>query len=416
VADRARHPSDYQFSSEQVNDCPYPFYDAARERCPVYELPGGVGYLLTRYSDVSTAVGNTSVFSSHRPVLGAGDPEFEAIAAQGYPQVATLVTNDPPEHGRIKRLVTKGFTPRSVKALEAEVYEIVDELIDRFIGDGSVELMAQFAQPLPTRVIGNAFGVPVADHGRFQGWADDIADSVSTYISRERALECKRGIVEMQHYFATLIEQRRGEPGPDLVSELVAARVGGERPLDVPEILEVIRIFVAGGVESTASLIGSAMFLLLKHPEQLRQVREDHGLIPRMLEEALRAESPVQWNPRMIEREPTAIAATELPVASRVLLGWGPANRDPDVFGPDADRFDIHRDSRNHLAFGKGVHFCIGAALARAEARIAFERLLTRLPEIELAVPVPDIRYQGAFVRRVSRLPLRFTAAQDGAQ
>jgi cytochrome P450 len=405
------HPRDYMFSSDEVNDCPYPFYDAAREQCPVYELPGGIGYLLSRHDDVFEAARDTRQFSSHRPVLGSGDPEFEAIAARGYPTVPSLVTNDPPEHTRFRKLVNRGFTARAVKALEPAMEDIVTELIDAFVADDTVDLMPAFAMPYPTRVIGNALGVPVSDHPRFQGWADDIADSVSTYVSRERALECKRGIVDMQHYFAALIERRRTDPGEDLVSELVTARVGGERPLDVPEMLDVIRIFVAGGVESTASLIGSAMFLLLKHPDQLAEVRADHSLIPGMLEEALRLEAPVQWNPRIIERTGVRLRGVELPVGSRVLLGWGPGSRDPERFGPDADRFDIHRDAGQHLAFGHGVHFCIGAAVARSEARIAFEQLFTRLGEIELAVPADELRYVGAFVRRLERLPLRFAPA-----
>jgi len=418
-----QRPQDFTFAAPETNACPYPFYAAAREQCPVYELPGGIGYLISRYDDVTEAVTDPDRFSSHRPRFGAGDPEFEAIEAQGYPQVPTLVTNDPPEHTRVKRLINRGFTPRSVTALEPTMHELVDELIDSFTADsisdstadstaataagGTVELMTAFAMPYPTRVTGRLLGVPVGDLGRFQQWADDIADSVSTYVSRERALECKRGIVEMQHYFAAQIEQRRGAPGEDLVSQLVAARVGGERPLDVAEILEVIRIFVAGGVESTASLIGSAMFLLLTHPDQLAEVRADFSLIPGMLEEALRMEAPVQFNPRIIEKTGVALHGVELPPGARVLLGWGPANRDPDRFGPDVDRFDIHRRGPQHLAFGHGPHFCIGASLARSAARIAFERLLTRLPVIALAEPAEDIRYHGAFVRRLERLPVR---------
>lgn len=412
------HPSDFAFASPEVAACPYPFYAAARDQEPVYELPGGIGYLVSRHADVSAAVNDPDRFSSHRPVFGQGDPEFDAIHARGYPQVAALVTNDPPEHTRIKKLVNKGFTPRSVKALEPAMHDIVDSLIDAFVGDatgpaaGETDLMTAFAMPYPVRVTGDLLGVPAAEQGRFQQWADDIADSVSTYTTRERALEAKRGIVDMQHYFAAQIQQRRADPGEDLVSELVRARVGGERPLDVPEILEIIRTFVAGGVESTASLIGSAMFLLLGDPAQLAQVRADFGLIPGMLEEALRMESPVQFNPRLVEKPGVGVCGVSLAPGSRVLLGWGPANRDPDRFGPDADRFDIHRPAvTQHLAFGHGSHFCIGAALARAEARIAFERLFTRLGDISLAAPAAEIRYQGAFVRRLERLPIRFTVA-----
>ena len=406
-----RRADGYEFNSPEVNACPYAFYEAARAECPVYPLPGQNAFLLTRFDDVYEAVHHPETFSSHRPILGSGDPEFEAIRATGYPEVPTLVTNDPPEHTRYRKLVNRAFSVRAVAALEPSVVAIVDELIDGFIDRGSVEFLSEFAMPFPTRVIGNALGVPVEDHGHFQRWSDAIADAVSTYVTRERALECKRLLVEMQHYFADLIEKRRVQPGDDLVSQLVTARVEDERPLDVPEMLDLIRIFLAGGNETTASLLATAMFLLLTHPDQFELVAADHGLVPAMLEEALRLEAPVQWNPRIIERDDAELRGVALPAGSRVLLGWGPGNRDPEKYGPDADRFDVRRGTTDHLAFGHGPHFCLGATLARAEARIAFERLLTRMTNIRLAVPAESITYNGAFVRRLNHLPLHFDTA-----
>lgn len=339
---------------------------------------------------------------------------MEAIEAEGYPQVPAIVTNNPPEHTRFKKLVNRPFTLRAVKKLEADMYKRVDTLIDSFVDVGSVELMQEFAIPFPVRVIGDALGVPEDDQVRyFKQWADDIADSVSLYITRERALECKRSLVQMQKYFVELIEQRRSDPGEDLVSEMVTARVEDERPLEVAEILELIRNFVAGGVESTASLIGSAMYHLLLNPDQFAAVYGDHSLIPQMLEETLRMEAPVQWNPRLVERDDAEIRDVHVPSGSRVLLGWASANHDPEAFGEDADDFNIFRQAEaKHLSFGSGVHTCLGASLARSEGRIAFERLFSRMSDIQLAAPADDVNYVGAFTRRLERLPLEFTKSE----
>ncbi|WP_219632782.1 cytochrome P450 [Haloechinothrix aidingensis] len=414
MATSPKRPEDFKFASPEVNACPYPFYAAARSECPVYEIPGQKNtYLVSRYEDVQYAANTPELFSSHRPAFGAGDPEMEAIAEEGYPMVPAIVTNDPPEHTRFKRLVNRPFTLRSVKRQEPAMADRVDKLIDSFIDDRSVELMDQFAKPFPTHVIGDFLGVPEEDQKRyFQRWADDIADSVSLQITRERALECKRSLVEMQKYFAQLIEERKLNPGDDLISDMVTARSEDDNPLDVPEILELIRNFVAGGVESTASLIGSAMYHLLLNPQQLDSVYNDHSLIPQMLEEALRLEAPVQWNPRLIEREDVSLRSVQLPQNSRVMLGWAAANHDPEAFGDDADEFNIFRkDPHKHLSLGSGIHTCLGATLARSEGRIAFERLFTRLRDIKLAVPADEVTYVGAFTRRLDRLPLEFDIA-----
>jgi cytochrome P450 len=400
-----------EFGTAEYDHCPYDFYTRARESGPAYKIDEAGMVMIGRYADVMAVCKAAHSFSSHRREFGAGDNELEAIMRKGWPQAAALVTADPPEHSRYRRLVNRPFTTGAVAVHEPVIRQTVTSLIDSFIADGEVELMSQFAIKLPVSIIGQIMGVPEADHDRFILWADLIAESVSGYLPRERALTCAHGLVEMQHYFAGLLEQRRAEPGNDLVSALVTAGDVHDRPLDLTEILEIIRIFVAGGTESTASLIGSAFYLLLTHRDQLEEVLADHALVPQMLEETLRLESPVQWNPRLVERDHVELDGVAMPAGTRLMLNWGSANRDPTRFGTDADFFNIHRAPVSHAAFGHAYHFCLGAPLARLEARIACEQLLERLADLELAVPADKLRFVGhGVVRRLERLPLRFQA------
>lgn len=403
------------YASPGVAACPYDFYTRARAETPAYPVPAMGGFMVTGYDSVCATARDTASFTSRRPAMGAGDPEFEAIRAKGYPAVAALVTCDPPEHMRYRKLVNKPFTPKATLAHEHLIRQTIADLIDAFEADGEVELMSQFALPFPTKIIGAILGVPDDGLQNFGRWADIIAEMASGALPRERGLECARGIVEMQLYFADLIEARRQEPGDDLLSALVTAQADDERPLDLPEILELVRIFVAGGTESTASLLGSALYLLLTHPEQFEAVLADFSLIPAMLEEVLRLESPVQWNPRMVMTEGVQIGDVPIPSGSRVMLGWGAANRDSAVFGSDADRFDIFRKGPTHTAFGHANHFCLGAPLARLEARIACEQLFSRLEDLKLAVPAEDLSFVAhGVVRRMSALPLTFRPVREG--
>ena len=405
-------PAEPDLGSPEVAACPYAFYDKARAATPAYRIPSLDAFLVTRFDDVYAAARDPKSFTSRRPRLAAGDPEFEEIRAKGYRAVPVLATCDPPEHTRHRKLVNKPFTPVASGRYEPLIRQTVTDLIDGFIADGNLELMSQFAVPFSTRVIGSILGVTDAGLANFGRWADNIAEISSGYVQRERALECARGIMEMKLYFTDLIEERRQRPADDLVSALVTAREDVERSLDVLEILELIGTFVAGGTESTASLLGSTLYLLLTHPDQFEQVRADHSLIPQMIEEVLRLESPVQWNPRMVMTEGVTVGEVAIPIGSRVMLGWGAANRDPQRFGPEADRFDIFRKGPQHAAFGHAYHFCLGAPLARLEARIACEQLFSRLSDIELAVPVEQLSFVAhGVVRRLESVPLRFTAA-----
>jgi cytochrome P450 len=325
--------------------------------------------------------------------------------------VATLTPNDPPAHTRYRRLINRFFTPKAIARLEPSIQDIVDKLIDGFVDDGECEFMDQFCRLMPSSVIADMLGVPRERIPDMLRWAQAVETATAQNLPRERALAAKRDFVEFQLFFADLIEQRRHNPGDDLVSKLVAAQLDGERPLEVAEILDYLRLIVAGGNLTTMGLLGSGMLLMLKHPDQLEAVRNDLSLVPRLVEEVMRYESPAQWQPRTVKVS-TALGGVEIPRGARVALLWGSANRDEAVF-KNADRFDIFRDNvADHVAFGFGTHFCLGAALARAEGRIAFERLLARLADIECQIPLDEVHYHPAPIdRALERLPIRFHAA-----
>lgn len=401
-----------QFGSTAYNACPYKFYAEAREAPGPVRIEAANLHMISRYEDVKTAARDYRTFSSHRGAFGAGDPELEAIMKQGWPSTGALVTSDPPEHSRYRKLVARGFTASAVAQYEPLVHEVVRELIDGFEHAGEVELMGEFAIPLSVRIISRVMGVPAEDEARFAAWADMIAESVSGFLTRDRALECARGLVDMQHYFADLIEKRRAAPGDDLISRLVTAEEEDAEPLTMSELLEITRIFVAGGAESTASLLGSVILLLLTHRDQYEELLVNRALIEPALEESLRLESPVQWNPRVLESHDGIVGDGAIAQGERAMLCWGAANRDAAAYGDNAGEFDIRRKGPQHLAFGHGYHFCVGAQLARTEASIAVNALLNRLPNLELVVPPSEVHFVGhGVVRRLAKLPLKFGTA-----
>jgi cytochrome P450 len=387
---------------------PNEFFAILREEAPIFELPDDGGYLVCRYEDVRSAAARTEVYSSIRPVFGAGDPELEAIQATGFPIVPTMSNNDPPKHTRFRKLVNRAFAPKVVQALEVSIRQIASSLIDDLDGRTTMNFCREFADVIPSYVIADWLGVPRGDQPKFKAWADDMVETtLSPSIGRQRQLECKRSYVDFQHYFARIIEERRGSPSEDAVSLLVNAQVDDERPLDVPEILDLLRQFLIAGNDTTANLLAGAMLLLVDHPSTFSEVRNDRGLIPLMVEESLRIVSPAQWTMR------TVMAGDEMsgcPVkpGPRARIVLASANRDKKRF-EDPNRFDIHRDASGHVAFGHGMHYCIGHLLARAEARIAFEVLFDRLSDIELAIPRDQVRRKEVpGVYQLAGLPLRF--------
>jgi cytochrome P450 len=404
--------SDFRADDPNLWSYPQEFFATARAECPVAELPGGGGYVITRYDDVRAASMRVKEFSNTRPVFGAGDPELEEIAAQGYPEVPTLTNNDPPEHTRFRKLVYKAFVPEVVAGLEPKITALAHELIDQVADAGQMDFVTDFTQVLPIMVMADALGISRDDREIFRVWSDNITDMIMGYmvLSPERKRDCRRTYVDFQHYMAAEIDKRRQQPSNDMVSVLVHAKVDGERSLDVPEILDVLRALLVAGNDTTTNMLGGALLLLLDHPDQLAELRADRTLVPAMIEEALRYLTPSRWNMRTVIGDGAEIAGCPLEAGTRVRLGWQSANWDETRF-PHPERFDIHRDTSKHMAFGHGIHFCIGKDLARAEGRIVFNALLDRLDDLELAAPRADVGpLPVPGINRLNKLPIRFKA------
>lgn len=379
----------FSFFDPAVAESPFEFYAALRREAPVHLVPGLGFYLVSRHALVCEALRDPARFSSRfaaamQARVGGMRPELAAIWAEGWPPADTLLTNDPPSHGRFRALVTKAFSARRVRSMEHAIRALAGELVDGLLRDGTVELVERFAVPLPLTVIADQLGVPRADLPRFKKWSDDSVAPLGQMISPEREIECARSVVEFQHYFAAIAAARRAEPRDDLISDLVHAKVEGERPLDTGELLSVLQQLLVAGNETTTNLIAAAVQLLVEHPESMQMLRERPERIPNAVEEVLRLESPVQGMWR-VASEATSLGGVEIPKGAFVMLRYAAANRDEDVF-PDPDRFDVLRaNAREHLAFGMGIHFCVGAALARAEASAALATLLARTRAIRFA-------------------------------
>jgi cytochrome P450 len=274
-----------------------------------------------------------------------------------------------------------------------------------------VELVSQFAVGLPLTVIADSLGVPRQDMGKFKKWSDDSVAPLGGMISYQRQIECARSLVEFQHYFAARLEERRLEPRDDLLTDLVNARLAGVEALNVPEMLNILQQLLVAGNETTTNLIASAMMLLVRSPEQMTALRTDPSRIPNFVEEALRMESPVSALFRVTLVD-TEVGGVKIPAGTRVIVIYGSANRDDGQF-PDSHRLNLERDNaRSHLAFGQGVHFCIGAALARLESRVAFETLLGRLHNLRFMPERNDFTHTPSFILRgLEELWLEFDAA-----
>ena len=409
--------------SPEVLECPYDFYRRVREEAPVHQTPLGF-WVVSRYDDVLSVVRDTERFSSDMRnsfVSGPPSEELRAIEAEGYGRVSTLLTADPPVHTQFRALVNKAFLPKRVAQLEASIRTIAEDLVDTWIGRGRVELVTEFAVGLPLTVIADALGVDRADMPRFKKWSDDSVAPLSGLLTPEQQLECARSRVEMQHYMAERCRERDDAPRDDLLSDLVHARFdtgdrAGER-LAMNELLSVIEQLLVAGNETTTKMIAAGMLLLIEHPEQMAAVQADHSLIPNLVEEALRLESPVQMLPRVAKVD-VEVGGVAIPAGSVLMMMYGCANRD-DAKYPAAASFDHARgNARTNLAFGQGPHFCPGAALARSEGRIAFETLLGRAGgwALDTTVDRPTHRELSMTLRGLSGLHLTFAPTPGPAK
>ncbi|NUU24443.1 MAG: cytochrome P450 [Streptomycetaceae bacterium] len=372
---------------------PYADYAWLRENAPVhYSAEAGV-WGLTRHADVSFAERNPDIFSSakgSRPKVG--------------PQ-PSMIDSDDPQHYRRRKLVSKGFTPRQIAALEDHVREIVTTLIARLLAqpERRADLVRQFAAPLPMTMIGEMLGVEHDHLDQLQHWAD-----VMVMLSDGGELSYKAGeaFTEYVEYTTKVIENRRANPGTeDLIGILVHAEIDGEK-LDFSELIGESLLLLVGGNETTRNVISGGLAQLLAHPEQTARLRDDPSLIPTAVEECLRWVSPVVNMARHTTRD-VELHGVTIPAGETVMLLYGAANRDPEVFA-DPETFDAFRTPNNHIAFGSGPHFCLGASLARLEIKVAFEEILKRLPDLALQDGAVLHHHPSSFIRGLAEMPVTY--------
>jgi cytochrome P450 len=393
-----------------------------QEQTPVFHVEGTDLYMVTRHELITPLLRDTATFSNR--FGGAGDmPSGEVverirdIIASGWPPVPTMLTIDPPHHTRYRGTVAPYFTPKQMGALREPVQAIVERLIDE-LPSGPFDWVTHFAVPLPIEAIAHVLNVPNDRMADFKRWSDDSIANIGSVISDDRRVEAFRGIVEFQHYFAEQLERRRTEPAGDLMTDLVAAEIdddaGGKRPLDMAEMLSIVQQLLVAGNETTTKALTEGVMLLATHPEVWQKLRADPaGYAPLVTEEVLRLATPTQGMFRLVTRD-TEIDGVPVPEGSRVILVYSGANRDPKVWGDDPDRFDPDRPNlKDHLAFGKGIHFCLGAPLSRLEMNTAFEALARRLERIEL-VDDQDLTYHPSFVLR-GLVSLQVSVARAGS-
>jgi cytochrome P450 len=374
------------FAPEVLED-PFAYYQAVIAQAPVMVVPGTNITLVSSYDLLAEATGRVEEFSNDFSDLLAGqrsaDPDVTAELEKGWPQRNTLLTADPPVHTRFRKLVNLAFSMKRVDAIEADIRAIVERLVAAFPADGKIDFVRDFAVPLPVAVIASQIGLTDTDVATVKRWSDAFADRLGGMISKERELECAREVVEFQHAMKAQIDARRAAPREDLLSDLVNARVEDEAPLDDAEILSVLQQLMVAGNETTTSTLAGGVLLLIQNPEQDAIARADRSLVPNMIEEMLRLESPTAGLWRVVKKD-AVLGGVTVPGGSMAMLRFAAANRDPAKFeNPDA--FDVtRRNARSHLAFGRGIHMCVGNMLSRKELVVAFNVLFDHVARFEL--------------------------------
>ncbi len=361
-------------------------------------MPGGTpAWLVTGYAEARAALADPRLRKS--PPGWHPPPDSIYAALEGH-----MLNSDPPDHARLRRLVNKAFTARRVERLRPRIAAITAELLDEMSTQREVDLLASFAFPLPITVICELVGIPVADRDDFRKWSASI---ISNNVSVETF---QADATAMVHYFMALLAAKRQEPADDLLSALILARDEGDG-LDENELLSMMFLLLVAGHETTVNLIASGTLALLLNPGQLGRLRGDPSLLAGAVEELLRYVNPVNHATYRFTAQPVEIGGTHIEANEPVIIALSSADRDPSRFA-DPDRLDLGRDSSGHLAFGHGIHYCLGAPLARLEAEIAFGALLDRFGSIELAVPAESLRWRpSTLIHGLEALPVRLVPA-----
>jgi cytochrome P450 len=385
---------------------PFPFYRELREQGPVRHvgLANGLqAWLITQYDDVLAA------FSDPRLSSDIGDADDPVLLEQlpsserGSLRRSMLRVN-PPDHTRLRRLVSRVFTARRVAELRPRIQNVTDQLLDQITPAGRADLIEDFALPLPVTVISELLGVPAGDRHGFQEWTNTMLAQRSGAPDPARM---EQAWDQMRAYLEQLLGAKRARPGDDLLSALTTAH-DEEHRLDEDELIAMAFLLLVAGYITTVNLIGSGIAALLAHPGQLKLLRDDPRLLPSAIEEFLRYDGPVSPGIARFATEDIEIGGVTIPRGATVLVGTAVADRDPAQF-PGPDRLDVARTDNAHLAFGHGIHYCLGAPLARLEGQIAIGTVLRRLSDLALAVPFGELQWQVASLRGPKHLPVTFT-------
>jgi cytochrome P450 len=373
-------------SAEFISD-PYPLMKWMRENDPVHFSDAIGGWVITRYDDIVVTMKDTATYSNEgrlgRSVDYLSDEHKAKLTAfRDHYKTKGLLHSDPPDHTRLRSLVQKAFSPRMVDQMRPRIQDIIDELLDKAEPNGGMEVIQELAFALPVTVLADIMGSPQCDRVLFQKWADALLAFQGVNKPDLAVLErAQSSLVEARQYLKDLIARRRKEPGADLLSQLVLVESEGER-LTEDELLNTCITLLVAGHETTTSLIGNGLLLMLQHPEQWELLKSDPLLVPAAVEEILRFESPVSRQPRVIKRD-TEMGGKQLRAGQMLFQLVNSANRDEAHFD-EPDVFNIRRTRNRHIAFGFGVHFCIGAPLSRAEGFLLFNTIMKRMPNIRL--------------------------------
>ena len=397
----------YSPMDPQYQQDPFPHYAALRDQAPIFRHANGIIFV-SRMAEVQAVLQDPRTYSSRwgntagvAPIPGA-EKELAEITKDDYPPANTMLTADPPAQTRYRKTVGRAFSTRRIKALEQWIREATVELIEAWPERGRVDFMREFSIPLPVRVIGRALGLPADRADDIKRWSDASVASIGVHVSKEEGLAAARDIVALHRYLASEIEDRQREPRADFLSELVDANFedqdGTVRKLDIPEMISIVQQLIVAGNEATTKGINEILKLLIENPDEWKRIQEDPSRVPAMVEEGMRLASPNQGLFRIATSD-TELAGVPVPKGSMLWVMFGSANRDEGVF-PDPDRFDPGRTNLNeHVAFGRGAHFCIGAPLARLENKVLFEELAQRVESLSFA-PGTTLEYEPSFILR----------------
>jgi cytochrome P450 len=406
---------DPNIASPEFKANPYPFYARLRAEAPVFRvrLPNKQpAWLVTRYDDVA------GVLKDERFVKDRGNtltpeqsPNQPWVPALFKPLARNMLDVDPPDHTRLRALVHKAFTPRLIEEIRNRIQSLTDDLIDAAERRVRMDLIRDYALPIPTTIISEMLGVPVSDRHRFHRWSQVIVASAPSGWSMLRAIPSAMAFLR---YIRKLVKARRSSPRNDLVTALAHAEEVGAR-LDEDELVSMVFLLLIAGHETTVNLIGNGSLALLNHPDQMRRLREDPSMLKSAVEELLRFDGPLATATERYAREDVSLGGTKIPRGALVYAVLGSANRDERQF-PDPDVLDLTREPNRHLAFGLGIHYCLGAPLARLEGQIAIGTLLRRLPNLRLASPPAALRWRrGLVLRGLTALPVEVRPASSDA-